>query len=343
MNRLTCLAQSFCLGMALVAMSSTATAQSGTSARQAVGLVSSQFGPRSVQWIAEMRGRRGIPQPTHWDIIAFDERAPRLLYKFWAGEGRAGDAGMDQEHYPMDAPVGYFGINQVGVDSVAAFTIAEGEARKARMAFDSCEYLLRVRDFSNEPVWRLELLDTNQALVGKVYISGTQGTVLRTIWIYRDQRARPDGLPLIIDSMAPNGQTTMTSLSRSDFSIPSGDGIHSRVPDDSVIAGNNVPPAPPVPGMSTPSSNSQAYRPVNPSGRVADDDIPEPPAISGSSSSPPSVAQTPPAPAPSTGGMRDLRTDPPAADKPATSGAPTNIPESSGGSSDRIPPPPVPQ
>ena len=55
-----------------------------TSARQAVGLVSSQFGPQSVQWIAEMRGRRGIPQPSHWEILAFDERAPRLLYKFWA-------------------------------------------------------------------------------------------------------------------------------------------------------------------------------------------------------------------------------------------------------------------
>lgn len=343
MSRLTCLTRSICLGVALTTLCFTANAQQGTSARQAIGLVSSQFGPRSVQWIAEMRGQQGIPQPSHWEILAFDERAPRLLYKFWAGEGRAGDSGMDQDHYPTNVPVGYFGINQVGVDSVAAFTIAEGEARKARVAFDSCEYLLRVRDFSNEPVWKLELLDTHRSLVGKVYISGTSGTVLRTVWIYRDQRARPDGLPLIIDSFAPTGQRSLPNLSRSDFSVPPGDGIHSRVPDEGAIAGNSVPTAPPVPGMSRVPSSNQPYRPVGPSGVPADDGIPDPPAISSESSGGPSMAQTPPAPSSGpVGDLRDLREDPPAT-KPAPSTAPTGIPESSAGSSGRIPPPPIPQ
>ena len=101
------------------------------SARDALGLVSTQFGPQATQWIAEMRAQGGIPQPSDWQVLAYDQRAPKLLYRFWAGGGRAGDGGVDDLRYPDDVPFGYFGVSQISVDSVAAFTIAEGEARKA--------------------------------------------------------------------------------------------------------------------------------------------------------------------------------------------------------------------
>ncbi|MDF1826507.1 MAG: hypothetical protein P1U68_17825 [Verrucomicrobiales bacterium] len=334
----TCLRVS--LFAAVLSLSLSAEAQSN-SAREALGVISAQFGPRSTQWLAEMRGTGGVPQPYEWDIVAFDERAPRLLYRFRAGGGRATDMGLDRQIYPDLAPAGYFSPNQIGVDSVAAFTIAEGEARKAKMAFDSCNYILNARDFSTEPIWQLELVDTRRAVVGKIFLSANSGAVLRTIWVYRDQRARSDGEPLILDSFAPTQRSTHTGITGNDYPVtPPSPGA------DTGITGMPHQPAPPTPRMTTPPISSvpqqpaspPVYRPVPPSGSVMNDTgaIPEPPAIS----TPPTTS----APAPAPGGMVDLRDDVPAATRPDPTKPPIDVPTGSGsGSSERIPPPPIPQ
>jgi hypothetical protein len=314
------------------------------SAREAIGLVSTQFGPQTVEWLAEMRAQGGIPQPSDWQLLAYDERAPRLLYRFWAGAGRAGDGGVDDTRYPDDVPVGFFSVNQIGVDSVAAFTIAEGEARKARMAFDSCDYLLRVREYSNEPVWRLELLDASRRLVGKLYISANNGEVLRTVWVYRDQRARTDGLPLIIDSLAPTRQAVDQSLSGTGYpGVDPGMALGSAgvAPAPSLIPGSRMGiqsvPLPPAPGMSVAGTPGtvQPYAPVDSAGRVSPDGIPAPPPLAPVA---PPVAMTPaPAPAPAPAPV-----EVPAASKPEPSKPPGSS-GSGGGNSERIPPPPIPR
>ncbi len=332
------------------------------SAREAIGLVSVQFGPQTVQWLAEMRAQGGIPQPSDWQLLTYDERAPRLLYRFWAGGGRAGDGGLDDLRYPDDVPVGYFTTDQIAVDSVAAFTIAEGEARKAMMAFDSCDYLLRVREYSNEPVWRLELLDGSRRLAGKLYISATNGEVLRTVWVYRDQRARPDGQPLIIDSLAPTRPSVDQSLSGTNYPGAGIGGIASVPPSQipGTMNGIQSVPLPPAPGMSVagtppyPGGTGIAapgavapYAPVDASGRVNPDGIPAPPPImTPTAPVAPPVAVAPAAPAaPPTSGtaMRDPRVDAPAASKPAPTKPPVTVPSSGGGNSERIPPPPIPR
>lgn len=321
--------------------------RSGISAREALGLVSTQFGPQATQWIAEVRAQGGIPQPNDWQVLAFDQRAPRLLYRFWAGGGRAGDGGIDEVRYPDDVPVGYFTTSQISLDSVAAFTIAEGEARKARMSFDSCDYLLRLREFSNEPVWRLELLDGSRRLVGKLYISASNGEVLRTVWVYRDQNTRPDGSPLIVDSAAPGGQNAGINLSSSGFpgtgstgSLPgSGSvippippGIETPPPTGQVpgsMSGIHSVPLPPAPGVAV--AGNQPYAPVDPNGRPmtsptapVDNGIPSPPPLTQA----PAPAPVVPAPAPA-----------PTVDPTK----PPIKPSSSGGDSERIPPPPIPR
>lgn len=328
MNRQTLLSSAAFSAILFAAALPSNAQRANMSAREAIGLVSAQFGPNSIQWIAEMRAQGGIPQPSDWQVLAYDERAPRLLYRFWAGGGRAGDGGLDELRYPDDVPIGYFNVNQIGVDSVAAFTIAEGEARRAQMAFDSCDYLLRVREYSSEPVWRLELMDSARRLAGKLYISASTGEVLRTVWVYRDRRARPDGLPLIVDSFAPTRSASDPSLSG---------------------AGNpTIDPLPPqggIVGMAPPQSPAQPqpYLPVNPSGSPVDGGIPAPPPIS----SAPVAPVAPPAPpissATGSSGIRDMRDDPPAAIAPNPAKPPITPSASSGGNSDRIPPPPIPR
>jgi len=325
------------------------------SAREALGLVSSQFGPQSVQWIAEMRAQGGIPQPSDWQILAFDQRAPKLLYRFWAGGGRAGDGGVDDLRYPDDVPVGYFSLSQIGVDSVAAFTIAEGQARQARMAFDSCDYLLRLREFSTEPVWRLELLDASRRIVGKLYISAGTGEVLRTVWVYRDSRARPDGQPLIVDSMAPGGASAPVDLTNAggypSATIAPGAVIPPMPPGlvpgqvpgqvPGTMTGIHSVPLPPAPGVAV--AGRQPYAPVDANGRVAtapsapNAGIPSPPPLTETVPAPPApgVPSPPaaPSPDPSTSG---------AATTPAPAPKPPVKPSSGGGDGERIPPPPIP-
>jgi hypothetical protein len=344
----------------LGAVSGVQAQRTNLSAREALGLVSSQFGPQTVQWIAEMRAQGGIPQPSDWQVLAYDPRAPKLLYRFWAGGGRAGDGGIDDLRYPDDVPVGYFGLSQISVDSVAAFTIAEGQARQAKMAFDSCDYLLRLREFSTELVWRLELRDASRQIVGKLYISAGTGEVLRTVWVYRDSRARPDGQPLIVDSMAPAGSGAPVDLTSGGYStptlapgavippMPSGivpGQIPGQVPGS--MTGIHSVPLPPAPGVAV--TGNQPYAPVDSSGRV----MTTPPAASNGIPSPPPLPQTVPAPPALTVPAAPAATTP----YPATSGsATTTVPapapaplskpavksSSAGGDGERIPPPPIP-
>ena len=333
----------FTLLTAVFLVSGANAQRSGISAREAIGLVSSQFGSQATQWIAEVRAQGGVPQPNDWQMLVYDQRAPRLLYRFWAGGGRAGDGGIDEVRYPDDVPMGYFSASQISLDSVAAFTIAEGEARKARMSFDSCDYLLRLREFSTEPVWRLELLDSSRRLAGKLYISASNGEVLRTVWVYRDQRARPDGLPLIVDSAAPGGQSAGLDLSSSGFpgagssgTLPgSGSvipplppGIDTGRPTGQVpgsMTGIQSVPLPPAPGVAV--AGNQPYAPVDPNGRPMST---TPAPVDNGIPSPPPLTQAPapvtPAPAPATDPTK-----------------PPIKPSSSGGDSERIPPPPIPR
>ncbi len=322
------------------------------SAREALGLVSSQFGPESVRWVAEMRAQGGVPQPSDWQLLAYDQRAPKLLYRFWAGGGRAGDGGVDDQRYPDDVPVGYFSLSQISVDSVAAFTIAEGQARQAKMAFDSCDYLLRLREFSREPVWRLELLDGSRQIVGKLYISAATGEVLRTVWVYRDSRARPDGQPLIVDSMAPAGTSAPTDLSGGGYPssmiapgavippMPPGI-ITGQVPGQvpGSMSGIHSVPLPSAPGVAV--AGSQPYAPVDSSGRTMtppsapNNGIPSPPPVT--RSTPPPPAPGIPAPPPATSPY------PSASGSTSPSAPPAPVkPTSGGGDAERIPPPPIP-
>jgi hypothetical protein len=317
------------------------------SARDAVTVISTQFGPRSTLWIAELKGLNGVPQPSDWQIVSYDDRSPKLLYRFWASAGRAVDGGPDDELYFTKIPNGYFSLNQIGVDSVAAFTIAEGEARKAKMAFDSCDYHLSVREYTTEPIWELSLLDAAQLLVGKIFLSATNGQVMRTVWVYRDQRARPDGRPLILDSYAPTGGNSLTSATGgydtgapvpptaagSPLAPAPAPAYGSGVAAEGSMAGTSLAPVPaapapyqPVPAASAPvsvtppASVPAPYKPVAPAGSPYSTGIPDPPAVAGGAS-----AMSAPAPAP-------------APVKP-----PIDTSKPSAGSSDRIPPPPIPQ
>lgn len=171
------------------------------SGKNALNILSQKFGANHFQWIVEMRAFNGVPQPSEWSVVVYDPASIYLLNEYWIGEGRAVNEGPYDEIYPDKAPIGFIDFTKLKLDSVAAFTVAEDEARKARVGFDSLNYVLRSREYSNEPVWILSLIDADERLVGKVHVSGLTGSVLRTVWINRQ-----GPIPKVIDSATPGGQ-----------------------------------------------------------------------------------------------------------------------------------------
>ncbi|MCB1230325.1 MAG: hypothetical protein KDN19_08670 [Verrucomicrobiae bacterium] len=201
----------FWIGIAAVIVTTTATfspsamaqRERGLSARGALDLISERFGAERVEWIVEMRGWDGVPEPEEWEVDVWDPRSRYQVREYWAGDREATNEGSTDDYYPARSPFGFIRTTDLKLDSKAAFVIAEAEARKAKMGFDALNYTLRCREFSREPVWTLELLDASGGMAGKVYISGSTGEVLRTVWIFRGERGSPGGGPLIVDSAAP--------------------------------------------------------------------------------------------------------------------------------------------
>ena len=190
------------------------------------------------------------------------------------------------------------------------------------------------------------IFDEAIRLVGSVFISALTGDVFRTIWVYRQGNVRPDGLPQIVDSAVPRGESFSTGIT--------GDGVTYRepIPGRSGIA--ETPPA-----TMPPATGPRPFSPVSPGeitgvipARPAPPSMPRDDTATGIPLPPPGTVSTPESrPGGTAGEMRfpDLRES-----APATSPAPAEtessdpvkppieVPESSGGGGGRIPPPPIP-
>ncbi len=261
----------------------------GLSARDALELVARRFGAQRAEWIVEMRGFEGVPEPEEWEITMWDPASRYLVRNYWAGEGEASDEGNSDSYYPDRSPFGFVRVTDLKLDSKAAFVIAEAEARKAKMGFDALNYVLRCREFSREPIWTLELVDADDNLAGKVYISGATGEVLRTVWISRGARGRPDGGPLVLDSAAPReGGGSATTGARSEPATHSGTrpedttdpALRKFVPGEpDPLMPAPAPGPPPAPGPApAPEPSTVPKPPVTPApGTGTDTRIPPPP------------------------------------------------------------------
>ncbi|MCP5550056.1 MAG: hypothetical protein H7A53_04100 [Akkermansiaceae bacterium] len=82
----------------------------------------------------------------------------------------------------QDLPYIPLSMGSLKIDSDRAFVIAEVAARRAGIGFDSIHYQLRCRDLRNEPVWVLNLIDQEKAIVGALYVSAVTGETLRAVW-----------------------------------------------------------------------------------------------------------------------------------------------------------------
>ena len=168
----------------------------GIPARAALDRIAVTHGPKAVEKIVEMTGKRGQTQPREWWIVAHDDRSPFRLRTMWVGDVRATDEGGNKNFYPEQEPIGFLSTAKLKVDSTKAFEILVREATAAKVGFDSVDYKLRSLEFGDEPIWSLTARDSRGALLGRVVMSGFDGRVFRTVWYYK----QPSGYPRIVDS-----------------------------------------------------------------------------------------------------------------------------------------------
>ena len=149
--------------------------------------------------LVEVRGTGGVPTPAVWNIVLLDLRSPTKLSLAAVRGSHVEEKGPSKEFYPAQLPTGYFDMAKVNVDCLGAFRIADREAGKAMVGFDSLDYVLRARELSEDPVWELTLRAKNGSVAGTVTISAAGGKVLRTVW----QRPGRDGRMFPEDSAIP--------------------------------------------------------------------------------------------------------------------------------------------
>jgi hypothetical protein len=199
--------------------------------------------------LVEVSGTKGVPTPEIWHLVIYDPRSPTRLSAINVRGSHVTERGPSREYYPEREPSGYFEMAKVNVDCAGAFRIADREANRAMVGFDTIDYLLRAREFGDEPVWILTLRTTAGNTAGTVTLSATGGKVLRTVWT----RPGRDGKPVLEDSAVP-AEFRPAPLPKlpEPFPVP-------PVPDTTVPAPpppnpeEPLPPPPPLPPPGAPA------------------------------------------------------------------------------------------
>jgi hypothetical protein len=184
-------------------------AQDGKSAVKAMDAIAAarKATGRAITKIAEISARGATPFPIAWDLKFYDPASPTYLTDLRPGE-RPEPSSHD---YAEGKPPTYFDVTRVKLDVDKAFEVANKEAAIAKVGFDRLDYSLRAREFSQEPVWTLRLVNEEEQLVGTVELSAESGRVFRTIWL---RRGPEPGQIRVIDSvLAAGGPTAASSAS----------------------------------------------------------------------------------------------------------------------------------
>jgi hypothetical protein len=239
-----------------LALSATAGAEDQVPALAGLDRLRERFGPAPLARVFEMTAVDGDPQPASWRVTAHDPARTSLLHEYWIGHRRVTDEGLNDDYYPNHLPKAFFKSNRVKLDSTQAFAIVEQVARDAGCGFDSVNYKLHAREYSNEPVWTLTLLDSDEEIVGSVHLSADTGDLLRTVWIRRTRSGRL----IVYDSALDDDSRALAAL-------------NARRQDQQAAATEPQPPPPsPEPGSPTPPPDERTPAPDDP---AADEEVPE--------------------------------------------------------------------
>lgn len=149
------------------------------SAYQALRVVGSERGDGALKHVIEVEGRGGVPQPVVWRVILDDPAATGGVRELDVANGK-----IVAEHTPVRAYSGsaagaLIDFHKLNLDSSGAFTVAEKEAQKAHVGFDSVDYILRTGDGPDaNPVWVLHMLDASRHSISTMAVAADTGAIV---------------------------------------------------------------------------------------------------------------------------------------------------------------------
>jgi hypothetical protein len=147
-------------------------------AYQALRTVGSERGADSLNHVIEVEGRGGVPQPVIWRVVLDDPAARGGVRELDVAHGK-----IVAEHTPTRAYSGssagaLIDFHKLNLDSAGAFTVAEKEAQKAHVGFDSVDYTLRTGDGPDaSPVWVIHMMDGARHSVGTLSLGADTGVI----------------------------------------------------------------------------------------------------------------------------------------------------------------------
>ena len=159
------------LGITTLILGGPVAATAGT-AKEAIAALRRSKGENAVRNIVAMRGLKGQDQPASWEIVT---NQPSLGgYRRYVVTGGKLRAENPMTQTPSKIVVK---LDKMRLDSSQAFQVANREATKQLIGFDSLDYELRAVDYSYSPVWRIVLRNGQGAAVGRLEVSAESGKV----------------------------------------------------------------------------------------------------------------------------------------------------------------------
>jgi len=148
-------------------------------AYQALRAVGAERGADALKHVIELEGRGGVPQPVVWRVVLDDPSARGGVRELDVAHGK-----IVAEHTPVKAYSGtaagaLIDFSKLNLDSSGAFTVAEKEAQKAKIGFDSVDYTLRTGDGPDaNPIWVIHVMDASHHSIGTMSLAADTGAIV---------------------------------------------------------------------------------------------------------------------------------------------------------------------
>ena len=164
--------------LCLVSLICASAALARDTAYQALRTIGTERGQAVLNQVITVQGRGGAPQPGSWKIVLDDASARGGVREIEVAKGK-----VVSERTPVGAYSGATGVmdfQKLNLDSEGAFAIAQKEASKSHLGFDSIDYTLRSGEAGKPPVWVLRLVDANHKTTGTIHIAADTGAIVRS-------------------------------------------------------------------------------------------------------------------------------------------------------------------
>jgi hypothetical protein len=160
--------------LSVVIASNAAVAQD--TAYKALRAIGAQRGEKALGQILSISGKSGRPEPTEWIVKLDDPAARGGVRELNISSGQiTADRAPVKSGYPGNQAIELTSLN---LDSDGAFRVAEEEARRNQVGFDSVNYSLSADPASGKPVWSLNLFDYDRQPVGQVRVNADNGKLV---------------------------------------------------------------------------------------------------------------------------------------------------------------------